>query len=100
MGLPKFWETVNRLFRGATGLNQIQHIMINRIKNMVGYPDATREIIARDGNEIILTDIEHYGLGTERSWEDYMEFANLHINEQHNVIDCSAISWCNHGTKD
>ncbi|KAL7570546.1 hypothetical protein ACA910_004318 [Epithemia clementina (nom. ined.)] len=100
LGLPKFWETVNRLFHGATGLNQIQHVMIKRIKHMVGYPDSTREIIKTEGNEFILSDIEHYGLGTERTWDEYMEFAHLHINEKHNVIDCSFIPWCNHGTKD
>ena len=100
LGLPKFWETVNRMFHGSTGLNMIQRVMIKRIKHMVGYPDSKRSSIAQEGNEEILTDIEHYSLGTERSWQDYMEFAGLHIDEEHDAIDCSPIHWCNHGTKD
>ena len=99
LGLPKFWETVNRMFRGSNN-NVIQHVMIKRIKNMVGYPDSKRSTIAGEGYEEILTDIEHYGLGSERTWQDYMEFAHMHINEEHNAIDCSPIPWCNHGTKD
>jgi hypothetical protein len=100
MGLPKFWGTVNRLFHGSANNNVLQAPVIKRVKNMVGYPDSTLDIIERDEMEIVLTGIEHYGLGTTRSWEEYLDFANMHIDEQNDAIECKRIAWCNNGEKD
>eukprot|EP00977_Amphora_coffeiformis_P030216 scaffold45506_cov153-Amphora_coffeaeformis.AAC.1 len=99
MGLPKFWGTVNRLFRGSANNNVLQKPVIKRVKNMVGYPDASLEMIKKEDIEFVLIDIDHYGLGSERSWNDYLEFAHMHFDE-HDVIQCKNIEWCNQGTKD
>jgi Glycosyltransferase (GlcNAc) len=100
MGLPKFWESVNRLYKPGSGNNQLQSIVIARVKHMVGYPDASLEKIREKDTEFVLQDIEHYGLGSERSWQDYMDFAHMSIDQEHDVIVCSRNDWCNQGLKD
>lgn len=100
MGLPKFWGSVNRLFRGSANNNVLQRPMIKRVKHMVGYPDASLDKIKEEGIEIVLTEIEHYGLGTERTWEAYMEHAHMTIDEETDAIQCSRNEWCNKGLKD
>ena len=67
---------------------------------MVGYPDATLEKIKQEDIELVLKDIDHYGLGSERSWSDYMEFAHMSIDEEHDAIKCRNIEWCNQGSKE
>jgi Glycosyltransferase (GlcNAc) len=99
MWLPKFWGSVNRLYKG-TGNNAIQAIVIPRIKHMVGYPDSSLDKINAQGINFVLKDIEHYGLGSVRSWEEYMEFAHMSIDKEHDVIVCSRNEWCNQGLKD
>lgn len=91
---------MNRLFHGSANNNVLQAPVIKRVKNMVGYPDSTLDIIERDDIEIVLTDIKYYGLGSERSWEDYLSHANMQIDEQNDAIVCKAIRWCNQGLKD
>lgn len=67
---------------------------------MVGYPDATLEKIKAENNELVLQDIAHYGLGSERSWADYMEFAHMSIDEANDAIKCTRNEWCNKGLKE
>lgn len=67
---------------------------------MVGYPDSTLERIQSDNIEFVLQDMEYYGLGKTRSWQEYMEFANMAIDEQNDAIKCHKIEWCNKGLKD
>ena len=68
--------------------------MLKRIKHYVGYPDATKDKIRQDfdgdGNvdELLLTELQHYGLGTERTREEYFKFANLKIDTEHDAVDC------------
>lgn len=72
--------------------------MLRRVKNFVGYPDSTIELIQQefndkgDGNgnvdELLLTELQHYGLGTERTREEYYKFAHLKIDTEHNAVDC------------
>ena len=100
MGLPKFWGTVNRLYRGSANNNVLQKPVIKRVKNMVGYPDATSEMIKKEDIDLVLIDIDHYRLGSERSWSEYLEFANMHIDEEHDAIQCKNNDWCNQGLKD
>jgi hypothetical protein len=79
---------------------QIQHKVLKRIKHMVGYPDSSLEKIKADHIEFVLQDLEYYGLGTVRTWEEYMEFTNMSIDKENDVIVCSRIDWCNKGLKD
>jgi len=100
MGLPKYWESVNRLYRGAADNNKFQRPVIKRVKNMVGYPDSTLEKIKEEGIELVLKDIEYYGLGQERTWQEYMDYANMHVDQEKDIIRCTNNKWCNSGLKD
>ena len=100
LGLPKFWESVGRRY-GKPGLNtRLQGKVIKRIKNMVGYPDASLEKIKDAGIEFVLENLEMYGMGHERTYEDYMKFSGISVDKQHNALQCHSISWCNNGKKD
>ncbi len=79
---------------------RLQGSVIKRIKHMVGYPDATLEKIKELDIEYILENIEEYGVGTERSYADYMEFAGLSVDKKHDALQCQTIDWCNKGLKD
>ena len=104
MGLPKFWGTVNRLFHGRPGNNRLQGPLIQRVKHMVGYPGSSRKDLEndeRDGNiTFVLEEIEHYGYGTQRKWDDYLEFAHMTFDHETNAIVCTRNTWCNKGQKD
>ena len=96
MGLPKFWGSVGRLFgRPGPGFsNQLQLRLIKRVKHLVGYKDCcTREKLTADGDELVLTDVEHYGFGDVRSREEYLNWANINVDANR----CRSIKWCNNG---
>lgn len=99
MGLPKFWGTVGRLY-GRPGMNnKLQSPVIKRLKHLAGYPDATIDKIKAAGLDYVLTDMEHYGVGEERTLEEYMEFAGISVDLQNNALKCSPITWCTKGSK-
>lgn len=97
LGIPKYWSTVNQMMKVGFQNNYLQGKVIRRVKNLVGYPGSTTENIETDGSSIILTESEHYGLESVRSWDDYMKFANLTIDEENDMIVCHKIEWCNKG---
>lgn len=101
MGLPKFWESVGRRY-GRPGLNtKLQGNVIKRVKHLVGYPDASLEKLKQLDIEFVLEKIEEYGMGDERKYNpDYMEFAGMSIDNEHDALQCHTISWCNEGRKD
>ena len=61
----------------------------------MGYAESSKEIIKRDGHEIVLKEQDHYGLGNERTYEDYMTFAGIDVKEQ----TCTTLKWCNEGSR-
>lgn len=99
MGLPKFWGSVGRLY-GRPGMNnKLQVPLIKRLKHLAGYPDATLEKIKSAGLEYVLIDMEHYGVGHERTLQEYMQFAGISVDKEHDALTCTAIDWCSKGTK-
>jgi hypothetical protein len=72
---PKFWETMHRFFRTA-GHDDIDTMVLLRIKNQLGYPEAARDYIT---NPTILDDLEHYSMGHERKLKDYMQYAGIDV---------------------
>ena len=98
MGLPKFWGTVGRLY-GRPGMNnQLQGPVIKRLKNLAGYPDASIEKIKELGIEYVLTDMEHYSVGPDRTLEEYMKFSGISVDVPNEALTCRRIDWCNKGT--
>mmetsp|Transcript_2576 Transcript_2576/g.5401 ORF Transcript_2576/g.5401 Transcript_2576/m.5401 type:complete len:587 (+) Transcript_2576:56-1816(+) len=93
MGLPKFWGSVNRLHRiSGFGNNKLSFTVIIRIMNLAGYPQAERAKVEREGNGLVFKDMEMYGLGKERSFEDYMKLAGISVGNDRLV--CKRIKWC------
>ena len=93
LGLPKFWEAVGRDSHRPNLNTRLQQHVIRRIKHMVGYPTDTVEAIKGDGDEIVLTDVEHYSMGTTRPAQDYLELTNIDPVKQ----KCGTMQWCNRG---
>jgi len=95
MGLPKFWGSVGRTYgRSGPGFNTVLQIeMIKRLKHLIGYPEVSREAIERQGNEFVLTEFEHYSMGTERTAEAYLELTEIDVKNQR----CGHITWCGQG---
>ena len=93
MGLPKFWGSVGRLFgRPGPGFNtRLQKKIIKRVKNLVGYPEVSTEEVEKDGDELVLTDLEFYGMGSERTRQAYVEFTNIDFSSK----SCKNMQWCN-----
>eukprot|EP00546_Thalassionema_frauenfeldii_P017202 CAMPEP_0178898490 /NCGR_PEP_ID=MMETSP0786-20121207/2361_1 /TAXON_ID=186022 /ORGANISM="Thalassionema frauenfeldii, Strain CCMP 1798" /LENGTH=564 /DNA_ID=CAMNT_0020569217 /DNA_START=323 /DNA_END=2017 /DNA_ORIENTATION=- len=100
MGLPKFWESVDQFWGRPGIIYRAQAKVLKRIKHMVGYPDAKRESIEKEGIEVVLTEIEEYGIGKERSWNEFLEFASMEIDEANKRVICRINKWCNQGLKD
>ena len=93
MGLPKFWGSVGRTW-GQPGpglMNQLEANVIDRIKYLVGYPESSKEKIDEKGLSFLLRDLDIYGIGSERSFEDYMKLTNINMQTKH----CGHMKWCN-----
>jgi Glycosyltransferase (GlcNAc) len=93
LGLPKFWEAVGRDSHRPNLNTRLQAHVIRRIKYMVGYPTDTAEEIQKGSDEIVLTEAEHYSMGTVRTREAYLELTGIDpVNEV-----CSKMDWCING---
>ena len=43
--LPKFWETLGRVFRRPGIHNALQHLVLTRVKHLLGYPGAQAHLV-------------------------------------------------------
>jgi len=94
MGLPKFWEGVNRLYRGSgADNNSLQGRVVQRVKNLIGYEDSSREILKGKNEYFLLTEQEHYGLGSVRTLDQYMDWTGINMEKKR----CPQIKWCTNG---
>jgi [Skp1-protein]-hydroxyproline N-acetylglucosaminyltransferase len=94
LGLPKFWETVGRVFHRGIGIsNRLQSQVVHRVKYMIGYPEVTQESLRQDGIDDILQDINYYGLGEVRSRDDYIKLTQIDFEHYR----CQPMHWCNNG---
>lgn len=104
-GIPKFVGAVNEnAKKGKNGFKNgwLQKRTLRRIKNICGYPLHTTELIEKDNQTFVLVDKENYGLGTVRTWEEFMEFSELKVNKTTGALDCrkGGIPWCTSGSKE
>lgn len=95
MGIPKFWGTVGRVFNhpGPHFNTLLQEKMIQRIKNLVGYPESSRDLIEQEGDVGVLKELEHYALGHVRTREKYLDLVGIDLERK----ECHNIMWCNKG---
>ena len=90
MGLPKYWGTVNRLYKRPSMSNALQDKVIGRVKNLVGYPDSSYAKLVKSGYDIVISKIGFYGVGSERTLREYLEFTNIDPVKQ----KCGQMKWC------
>jgi hypothetical protein len=50
--------------------------------------------VKKDGDELVLTDLEFYGMGSERTRQAYVEFTNIDFSSK----SCKNMQWCNQCT--
>mmetsp|Transcript_3911 Transcript_3911/g.11084 ORF Transcript_3911/g.11084 Transcript_3911/m.11084 type:complete len:588 (+) Transcript_3911:294-2057(+) len=99
LGIPKFVGAVNSQSKRGFHTGWLQRGPMRRIKHLCGYPNQSVEEIQANGQGFVLVDREHYGLGSERSWEDYLKFSELTVNHTSGLLDCHPVKWCNYGLK-
>ena len=87
--LPKFWESVHRLFHYGVH-NPLQMLVLNRVKNQLGYPEAASDFIKPKS---VLTHLDKYSMGTERKLSDFMKYVGLDMQNKQ-VIHTG---WCEKG---
>lgn len=72
-----FWEKDRKNLLGQVGLyNPLQLMMLQRIKFLLKYPEAERDMIKPKS---LLLDIDKFGLGDVRSLKNYLEVAGLNV---------------------
>ncbi len=65
------------------------------MKYLMGYPHHTAEHIKEDHLEYVLAEVDKYGLGSVRKWEDFMEFSEITINATNGDLECpKRLDWC------
>ena len=85
------WGSVGRVF-GRPGFNTpLMLKVVQRVKHMIGYPDSALEKLTAQGDTPVLTDAEHYGMGTERPLAEYMKLTGIDVEHKR----CPAVKWCN-----
>lgn len=75
---PKFWETMHRFFRKA-GHDDLEMMILLRIKNQLGYPEAASDFVTVQS---VLADLDHYSMGKVRKLEDYMKYVGIDVNRK------------------
>jgi len=100
LGYPKFHGSISNMWKNFK-TSFLQRHTIRRIKNLCGYPLHSKEKIEAEDIGFILADIEKYGLGSERSWEEFMNFAGMTVNHENGDLVCpqKPLEWCIRGEK-
>mmetsp|Transcript_6802 Transcript_6802/g.7719 ORF Transcript_6802/g.7719 Transcript_6802/m.7719 type:complete len:553 (+) Transcript_6802:105-1763(+) len=86
---PKFWESVHRAFTFGVH-NPLQEMVLSRIKYQLGYPESAKDMLKPKS---LLTAVEQYSMGTERSLETYLELVGLNVTTK----EVTYTGWCEEG---
>eukprot|EP00640_Fibrocapsa_japonica_P001155 CAMPEP_0113941122 /NCGR_PEP_ID=MMETSP1339-20121228/7110_1 /TAXON_ID=94617 /ORGANISM="Fibrocapsa japonica" /LENGTH=421 /DNA_ID=CAMNT_0000945183 /DNA_START=376 /DNA_END=1641 /DNA_ORIENTATION=- /assembly_acc=CAM_ASM_000762 len=73
---PKFWETVGRVFKKPGIHTKIQLQVMKRVKNILGYPENSADII---WPPTLLAHLDLYGIGHQRAAQDYMDMVGINV---------------------
>ena len=97
-GVPRFWETLNRMY-GAPGIhNSVAPLALRRIMHILGWPDY--KTAGQVHPKSMLFEINHYGIDLQaaadrkRPLQSYMLMSGIHIKEQRTETP----AWCTGGT--
>lgn len=86
---PKFWESVNRFFKKPIH-NGLTRIILNRIKNMLQYPESATNLVDPTS---ILYESQRWGLGAKRPYSEYLALAGLDMDKKVTTTN----KWCFEG---
>jgi hypothetical protein len=86
---PKFWESVHRVYHPGVH-NPLQMLVLNRVKYQLGYPEASKDFI---WPKSILSAVDQYTMGTDRSVTDYLTMVGLNMTEK----KVTNTRWCESG---
>ena len=67
-------------------------LVLQRVKAQLNYPESSPDFIKPQS---IITHVDKYSMGTERSLEDYLKMAGLDMVNKKNVEQPKR--WCAHG---
>jgi len=87
---PKFWESVHRVYTYGVH-NPLQMLVLQRVKYQLGYPESARDMLYYKS---VLTAVEQYSMGKERTVEDYLKMVGLNMTSK--VV--TDTTWCTSGT--
>mmetsp|Transcript_112 Transcript_112/g.177 ORF Transcript_112/g.177 Transcript_112/m.177 type:complete len:165 (+) Transcript_112:3-497(+) len=87
---PKFWETVGRVF-GRPGIhNPIQLKVMDRVKNILGYPETHDDIVYPP---TLLAYKDLYGVGNKRRMDHFYSMVGIDTQTKRVQIP----QWCHKG---
>ena len=86
---PKFWESVRRVYTFSVG-DPLSLLVLNRVKYLLGYPETAKDMI---WPKTVLTAVEQYAMGNERSLEDYLSMVGLDMKKKEVI----PTNWCETG---
>lgn len=73
----------------------MQNKVNRRMKYLVGYHQHTAEKINKDNQGYVLEEVEKYGMGDERSREDFHKFSQITIDNITGSLVCTKrLAWC------
>jgi len=87
----KFWESVNMVYDDGRMHNGLSNIIIERVQNLLGMPEART---AQQVDPTVLVDMKDYGVGQVRSQQEFLEMANINVDAHRQ----STPDWCRQGT--
>ncbi|KAL7528160.1 hypothetical protein ACHAWF_002458 [Thalassiosira exigua] len=90
MGNPHFWDIWHKFYHRPKLMDRLSPTTHERIKVMMGY----REFQLTSASNYSVVELSHYGLGTHRSKEEYLEFAEIDLENR----KCGKLKWCAEGT--
>ncbi len=72
----------------------MQRRVIRRMKYLAGYPGHTAKKIKKDDLGFVLTEVDKYGMGTERTLEEFIKFSQIEIDDKGNLVCTKRLDWC------
>ena len=86
---PKFWESVDRAMQRPGVYNMLKEVVLHRIKYQLQYPESARDMVPKT----VLTAVEHYTMGKERSLDDYLRIIGMNMTTK----ESRETRWCETG---
>ena len=91
-GVPRFWETLGRVYGAGGCHNQLQPYVLARIKHVLGYPEQAAGKVQPAS---LLWEMDRYGLAGERTRDEYLKMVGIDMVRK----TTRTPGWCTQGTE-